>query len=183
MKKTEAQKRIVIWTNEALELSSSLEKQKKHIHSNIEKDVGVKDVLWDFALEEMGYARLYSVRHQAKQKLIKDCVKACGKVPNKPKVSKEAHVKFHKTLEKTILDEFLCGDKCIGDCTREEVQKQADWHRATGDGHIVAADVFDSIATKIKSKTATVRESMKAEVVMEIVNKYHSKLKALSLVA
>jgi len=179
LNQVELQKRIVVWTNEALERTSHLEKQRTYIYTKIMKDDDVKDALWEFALEEMGYARLYNARYQTKKKLKKECVRACGDAPNKAKVSKEAHIKFHQTLEKTILDEFLCGDKCIGDCTKEEVQKQANWHRACGDGHLVAADVFDAIAKKIKSETATVRESMKAEVVIQIVDKF----KAISLVA
>ena len=183
MKRAELQKRIVVWTNEALELTSHLEKQKEYILNNIMGDSDVTDALWEFALQEMGYARLYSTRYQTKKNLIKKCVKACGKIPNKAKVSKKTHVKFHQELKKTILDKFLCGDKCIGDCTRDEVQKQAKWHRTHGEGHLVMADVFDAVVKKTKSGNATVRDSMKAEAFMQIVNKYQNKLKAISLVA
>ena len=173
MNKDECLQQIRIWSNEAREIHPELEEQKKYLRRTVMKNKNVTEMLLDIAIADYGYKHLYAARHIEKMKINKAVVHASGNNPAEPKVKTKTQIKTYQRIKKTILDKYACGSKMIGDCTYSEVFTEAMTQRNRGNGMLEQASIFTAVYSLMsKSENKTVRECIKPEIFMQIINKF-----------
>ena len=173
MTEKEAEIQIKIWANEAVTIpKATLEKQQKYIRNRVEKNEELKKAIFEAAMQSFCFGLLYDARHRKKKIQDKECVKATKSQPNKSKISIKTKIQFRKRL-KSILDEYDCGKKKIGDCTRTEITKEVFKCRQQGNGYFARANIFADVAKQMKDAgNKTVRQCVKPETFIKIVSKH-----------
>jgi len=168
----EAKKQIRIWAEQASYRKQDLESQKKYLQNRLRENPDVGEAVMKDSCETLFFNNLYAARHSQKKTLNNNCIRFKDEqVPNRKQISTKDEAKFRKELKQTILDEYDCGGKRIGDCTQKEVYKEAEKHRRNGEGHIQQANIFTAVYKKM-SGGKTVRECISPNTFINIVNRF-----------
>jgi len=168
-----AEKKIKKWINEAIAMTNAtIDDQKEYVRNKVMENNNIKEALLENAIEVFCFQYLYASRHETKKQLNRDCIRAKGANPTQSNVTQQTELAFRRRLKKTIFDEYDCGDKKIGDCTRDEVAREATRLRNTGKGYIEQANIFTDVCNLMTSNKKTVRQCIKSVTFISIVNKY-----------
>ena len=145
MELKEALLKIREFSKEAIDTEILLEDQKNYVWAKVKEDPMIMAALALYAFDELCAGELYVSRWRRKNAILE-----AREYPNETKrgFSVIAAVK-------NSLDALYCGIKPIGDCDKDEIEAQANWHQRRGQAEFVRSEIFATVAKKVKGgKTA-----------------------------
>ena len=149
MEQKEAIETIREFARQSLNQSGILEEQKDFIWGKVQELPDLMKSLARRAFDELAVGELYNYRNAIKREFIKN-----RETPNETKRSFAVMM-----ASKSALDFFLCFNKPIGDCTRDDLLTAAAYHENRGAAEMERAAIFATVAKKVKPGE-TVRQCM-----------------------
>ncbi len=138
----QAKQEIREMAKDVIQQTGNLNEQKELLWDKIRPKKKLIEVLAHIAFKTLYMEFLYAARTGVKRGIING---DSDRAPNEPRVSADVALSA-----RSMLDSLLCGDKPIGDCTREEIEQQAIWHANQAGSHTVRAKIFADAAKKVK---------------------------------